>query len=168
MEFIANIYCFLQNPSTNNYFPPKDDNNKLFKHSIRRAIDVASKSEDAGVLVITIHRGVNLEVKHPFVSLLVGTDKKHTTTKKHNQNPVWDESFQFTLEKPAEAILDLEVCSGSVMDRIHHKYNLGGVKIDVMDVVKQKHTNSIFHIGNGSIHAELHFLHSTRPQTLKL
>ncbi|XP_076918849.1 synaptotagmin-1-like [Bidens hawaiensis] len=126
---------------------------------------MASKSADAGVLVVTIDRGVNLEVKHLYVSLLVGSDKKHTTTKKHNQNPVWEETFHFTLEKPADAILDLEVYSDSLMDRIHDKYKLGGVKIDV---VKAKHKNNIFPIGNGCIHAELYFMHSTRLQTLKL
>ncbi|XP_076911804.1 uncharacterized protein LOC143569890 isoform X2 [Bidens hawaiensis] len=68
-----------QNLSTNSYFSPNDG---------AKAIDMAFKSEDVGVLVVTIHRGVNLEVKHPFVTLLVGTDKRHTTTKKHNQNPV--------------------------------------------------------------------------------
>ncbi|XP_076911805.1 uncharacterized protein LOC143569891 [Bidens hawaiensis] len=57
------------NPSTNSHFPSKDG---------AKALDMASKSEDAGLLVVTIDRGVNLEAKHPYVSLHVGTDKKQT------------------------------------------------------------------------------------------
>ncbi|XP_076918846.1 protein C2-DOMAIN ABA-RELATED 11-like [Bidens hawaiensis] len=155
-------------PVTNSYFPPED----LITHPVAnsyfppkdraRTSAVASKSEGAGLLVVTINQGVRLNVKHPYVSLRVGSELKHTTTKFYDQNPVWVEEFQFTLEKPAEAVLWLTVCSASQMDRFLHKDVLGGVEISIADVVREKHMTSIYHFGGGRIHVELHFQHATR------
>ncbi|XP_076918848.1 synaptotagmin-2-like [Bidens hawaiensis] len=122
---------------------------------------MVSESDGAGVLMVTIHRGFNLNVRRPYVGVLVGSDKKYTTAKQ-SKNPVWEESLRFGLEKPAEAELLLVVYSDLTMDKFLDKHILGRVRISVADVVREKHMNSIYHIGNGRIHAELQFRLSAR------
>ncbi|XP_076894255.1 putative serine/threonine-protein kinase PBL7 [Bidens hawaiensis] len=85
------------------------------------------ESDRGGSLVVTIHEGNDLKEKHSY-------------TVKHNHNPVWKETFKFTLEKPAQAILHLDVSD---------------LNISVADVVKEKHMNYIYNVGTGRIHVEL-------------
>ncbi|XP_076929158.1 synaptotagmin-1-like [Bidens hawaiensis] len=120
-----------------------------------------SKSEDVGLLVVKIHQGVNLKVKHPLVVLQVGPELKHTTPKFNDQNPIWEETFRFTLEKPAEAMLHVIVCSMSRMDKFLHKNMLGVVDLRIADVVKEKNIYSISNFGNGQVHMELQLQHAT-------
>ncbi|KAI3744559.1 hypothetical protein L1987_57642 [Smallanthus sonchifolius] len=123
-----------------------------------RPVDIEEYgSEGGGLLVVTIHEGNDLEGKHPFVILRVGHDIRRTTTMKNNQNPVWKETFKFTLEKPTKAILHLVVCS----DSWSKKAVLGDVDVIVADVVKEKQMNNIYNIGNGRIHVELQWESST-------
>ena len=55
-------------------------------------------------LSILIQRGEGLAVKDidgssdPFISIEVGKQQAKTSTKGHNLNPVWGESFSFKLE----------------------------------------------------------------------
>ena len=43
----------------------------------------------------------------PFVEILVGNQKKHTTTKPHNNNPSWDEVITVLLHHFGRAIWNL-------------------------------------------------------------
>ncbi|XP_021999048.1 probable receptor-like protein kinase At5g38990 isoform X2 [Helianthus annuus] len=119
-------------------------------------IEEYASSEGGGLLVVTIHEGNDLKGKHPFVILRVGDDIKRTT---NNQNPVWKETFKFTLEKPTKAILHLVVCS----DARSKKDILGDVDISLADVVKEKQMNNMYNIGNGRIHVELQWERSDLP-----
>ncbi|MFS8029368.1 putative protein kinase RLK-Pelle-CrRLK1L-1 family [Helianthus anomalus] len=122
-------------------------------------IEECASSEGGGLLVVTIHEANNLQGKHPFVLLRVGHDIKRTTTMKNNQNPVWKETFKFTLEKPTKAILHLVVCS----DSWSKKDILGDVDISLADVVKEKQMNNMYNFGNGRIHVELQWESSDLP-----
>ncbi|KAJ0727103.1 putative protein kinase RLK-Pelle-DLSV family [Helianthus annuus] len=126
-------------------------------------IEEYASSEGGGWLVVTIHEANNLEGKHPFVLLRVGDDIKRTTTIKNNRNPVWKETFRFTLEKPTKAILHLFVCSANW----NVKLVLGDVEISVADVVKEKQMNNRYNIGNGRIHVELQWESSALPLKTK-
>ncbi|KAI3744562.1 hypothetical protein L1987_57645 [Smallanthus sonchifolius] len=109
-----------------------------------------------GVLVDTIHEGSDLERRNAFDFLRLGYDMRRTTSGYKNNNPVWKETFKFTLEKPAKAILKLAVLSdSSSWPRNNLKENLGDVDISVLDVVKEKHMNNVYNIGNGRIELQL-------------
>ncbi|KAI3744565.1 hypothetical protein L1987_57648 [Smallanthus sonchifolius] len=91
---------------------------------------------------------------------------------KKNQNPVWKETFKFTLEKPTKAILKLAVLSDWSSWGNNLKENLGDVDISVADVVKEKHMDNIYNIGDGQIHVELQWEPSslqvnTKPKILQ-
>ncbi|KAK1425816.1 hypothetical protein QVD17_21177 [Tagetes erecta] len=71
---------------------------------------------DGGTLVVTIHEGNNLKMRKPYVNLSIGYDIRRTTTWMKGHDPIWKETFKFTLEKPAKATLQLAVLSESKID----------------------------------------------------
>ncbi|KAI3796014.1 hypothetical protein L1987_38675 [Smallanthus sonchifolius] len=123
--------------------------------------------DGGGLLVVTIHEGNDLKGKHPHISLRVGFDMRKTKMMMNHKNHVWEETFNFNVKRPAKATLHLVVCSNSLREAF--KGDLGEMDISVADVVKQKHINNVYNIGNGRIHVDLRWEHSnkTTPRFLQ-
>ncbi|KAL8269052.1 hypothetical protein R6Q59_002850 [Mikania micrantha] len=124
--------------------------------------DVAIKEyayETGGSLVVTIHNGNYRESRKTFVYLRLGYDVRRTTSIKSNENPIWNETFKFTLEKPANAILQL----GFAFESLWTQELLGDVDINVAEVVKEKHINNMYEFENVKIQVELKWEPSALP-----
>ncbi|KAK1425819.1 hypothetical protein QVD17_21180 [Tagetes erecta] len=120
-----------------------------------------------GLLVVIIHKGNDLERRRNlFVFLRIGYDMRSTTKVSKNQNPVWEETFKFTLDKPAKSVLHLVVEADSSYGN-NLKDNLGDVDIRVADVVKEKHMNYWYKVGTGRLHVELLWEPSAVPVKTK-
>jgi len=75
----------------------------------------------------------------PFVEISVGNQKKHTTTKPHNNNPSWDEFFVFEFKLPKEQLLDQIVLFQVVTGRslVSQGTLIGQFKLDLWTVYEQ-------------------------------
>ncbi|XP_065061799.1 otoferlin-like isoform X2 [Rhopilema esculentum] len=84
-------------------------------------------------------KGLNGMAIDPFVDIAIGDQKKHTTTKPHNNNPTWDEYFVFDFKLPKEQLLDqiisFQVISGRSL--VSQGTLIGQFKMDLWTVYEQ-------------------------------
>nr|XP_043626896.1 probable serine/threonine-protein kinase PBL1 [Erigeron canadensis] len=119
-----------------------------------------------GFLIVTIHKAYDLQTKNPFIMLRVGHDFRKSTVVKNNRNPVWEETFKFTIAKPPtkKTTLYMVVCS-RVSNFIFPSTTetMGDFDIILADVVKERHINKIYNLPKGRLHVELQWEPSASP-----
>lgn len=117
-------------------------------------------NEGGGCLIVTIHEGQHLDEKNPIVYLkLDGDSSRHdfirqTTHANNRKNPVWNEKFEFTFDKPpTDRILTLYVYGSSSWMQSFTGWNdfTGSnnyIEISLAEIVNKKHTNKIYKLTN--------------------
>ncbi|KAL5569338.1 hypothetical protein UlMin_025913 [Ulmus minor] len=120
-------------------------------------------SEGEGLLLVTIHGAEDVEGEHhnnPYALLLFRGEKKKTKMMKKTRDPLWNEEFQFMLEKPPlHEKIHIEVLSKRRTGiRFGSKESLGYVVINLRDVVINGRINNEYHLidsKNGRIQVEI-------------
>lgn len=119
---------------------------------------VRKVNEGGGCLVVTIHEGQHLDKKNPIVYLkLDGDSSRHdlirqTMHANKSKNPVWNEKFEFTFDKPpTDRILTLYVYGSSSWLQSFTGWNdftgsQNYIEISLAEIVNKKHTNKIYRL----------------------
>lgn len=107
-----------------------------------------------GSLQVTVKKGENLKgcdnggkSSDPYVKLIVGNNKRKTAVKKNDLNPVWDVPFSFTVDKPMEQKLIVEVWDKDLIGGD----NMGKFSLSINEDIFQKQPSSglfLSHIEN--------------------
>nr|GEX96698.1 C2 domain-containing protein [Tanacetum cinerariifolium] len=124
------------------------------------ANEVKKPLKVAGRLIVTIFEAEDIQVTNPFIYVTIENDRRQTTLAKKSFDPVWNEEFMFSFEKPpTNEILNLELHSSSQMSKLFQWTKRGHVNISLEDIVEKTRTKEMYHLEDttrgGRIHVEL-------------
>lgn len=135
---------------------PSDRN--LRKDSIGNEHEIPSMSR-GGLLVVTVVGAEDVEGKHhnnSYALVLFKGEKRKTKSLKKTRDPIWNEEFQFMLDKaPLEDKIRVEVMSKRRSIGFRSKESLGYVEINLVDVIYNGRINEKYNLinsKNGLIH----------------
>jgi hypothetical protein len=125
-------------PNSQNVSPKKEV--KIPSSTVKDAVIEKPISFPTGAVILTIHKGRDLERKgkfgkaDPYVVLNTGKEKFKTNTVKNNHNPVWNYTVKFDLHKESS----FEILLAVYDEDIGKDDSLGNAKLSIKELIKKQ------------------------------
>ncbi|GAQ79165.1 C2 domain containing protein [Klebsormidium nitens] len=148
--------------------PLQKSSSRLYSSlSGRRTEDIPLEEKGPGLLIVTVHQGLDLEARHngtsnPYCKINVLGEWMHSKTVAHDLSPRWAEEFEFLLDDaPIDGVLLLEVWTRFTY---WGKESLGIARIPLGDVVRNRRILDVYPLDGvktGAVKLEMEW-HGTR------